>query len=301
MAVPAFSLLSGFFLAGHVDRPGWYRSAVSKRVRTLLVPFVIWSLIWVAYLFCRTVLSNAFCSRFVFTGFQRWMDSSAYLGLNPTQHPLLGPLWYVRGLLFLVVLCPVFVRMLSRCKWLVLVCALLACLFRPGYLDCAGNISYTLYFFFGFSGLFCFLVGISIRLGYIKMPGRALMIIIGCLGAGIICASNALSSMHFMGASDRIALVRALCEFNNVPFLFCLVWVLIPSRRWPSWLTSMSFPIYLVHWFVMNLHNHLFVDRIETFGQLFFKAGFMVLGSLGIVAILRLLPRKAYEVLFGGR
>lgn len=42
VAVPYFFFASGFFMAGHLDDPLWYRKALSARVRTLLVPYIFW-------------------------------------------------------------------------------------------------------------------------------------------------------------------------------------------------------------------------------------------------------------------
>ena len=45
IAVPFFFVVSGFLLAGHFDEEKWWHHEVGKRVRTLVVPFLIWSLV----------------------------------------------------------------------------------------------------------------------------------------------------------------------------------------------------------------------------------------------------------------
>ena len=44
-AVPWFFFASGFFLARHFGESGWYKEAISVRMRTLVVPFVLWGII----------------------------------------------------------------------------------------------------------------------------------------------------------------------------------------------------------------------------------------------------------------
>ena len=38
-----FFWLSGFFLGRHQNEQGWWRSALVKRVSTLIVPYVLWN------------------------------------------------------------------------------------------------------------------------------------------------------------------------------------------------------------------------------------------------------------------
>jgi len=297
MAVPSFLLISGYLLAGRSDGPGWYRSVVSKRLKTLLVPFVLWSLLWVAYLFVRTVLLNAVGSQPLFDGLKPWMEKSSYLGLDPVAHPMLGPLWYVRTLLVLVAVSPILMWMLARGKWFVLACAFLVCVFRPENKLCTGNISYTIIYVFGFGYVFYFLAGMALRLGLVKVPGRGCRILLALCGIACICVYNVISGMQF----KNVEIVKKVMCALNFPPLFCLLWVVVSQRKWPMWLTGMSFPIYLVHWFALDLHRRLFFARFDTLGQLLFRYAWMVLLSAAIVAVLRLLPKKANEVLFGGR
>ncbi len=46
IAVPFFFLASGFFLSKHINEIGWYKNAVTKRIRTLILPFLVWNILW---------------------------------------------------------------------------------------------------------------------------------------------------------------------------------------------------------------------------------------------------------------
>jgi len=48
IALPWFFLASGFFLAKHIGEANWYKIAIIKRLRSLVVPFYIWMLIYKA-------------------------------------------------------------------------------------------------------------------------------------------------------------------------------------------------------------------------------------------------------------
>ena len=44
-------MASGSFLAGHMGKPGWYPREMKKRFRTLLLPYVLWPLLFAV---CQT-------------------------------------------------------------------------------------------------------------------------------------------------------------------------------------------------------------------------------------------------------
>lgn len=98
---------------------------------------------------------------------------------------------------------------------------------------------------------------------------------------------------------------QALLGKFSIPFLMVATWHFISARRWPLWLTSCSFPIFLMH--------KLFFPYVELVFRCIHVGGHfpsllptvkMVVGFGGsIVAanVLRLLFPKMAHVLFGGR
>ena len=58
IAVPFFCICSGFFLARHFSDKGWYYSQVGKRVRTLIVPYLIWSVIFYLFVYSLFLISK---------------------------------------------------------------------------------------------------------------------------------------------------------------------------------------------------------------------------------------------------
>ncbi|MBQ3635519.1 MAG: acyltransferase family protein [Bacteroidales bacterium] len=128
-AVPTFFLLSGllFFRRLEVWDSSVYRSKLLSRFRSLLVPYLLWNVLffifslpqWLQSGECSSVL-DAFTSC---GGLRLFWDSSvsdvarlSWFG-TPAPHfntPLLGPLWFIRDLMVLVLLAPVILFALRR-------------------------------------------------------------------------------------------------------------------------------------------------------------------------------------------
>ena len=108
IAVPWFFLASGFFLAGRVEEDGWYSKAIHKRIRTLLVPFVIWAMIGLAFNWCMWYgIQKAGYT----CGVQNPMDDGLLMGLIrvlgfDANRMNIGPIWYLRMLFLLVIISP---------------------------------------------------------------------------------------------------------------------------------------------------------------------------------------------------
>ena len=60
IAVPFFFVVSGYFLAAHFDEDGWWKRENQKRIRTLIVPFMFWSLIYYAFISAVTICRNLY-------------------------------------------------------------------------------------------------------------------------------------------------------------------------------------------------------------------------------------------------
>ena len=91
--VSFFFVLSGFFLAKSLGK-GWYKKAVLKRLRTLALPYLLWCMI-------------GWCV-FGRIGSGRFLDVIGF-----THHlPILASLWYIKILLILILLSPLFIAVI---------------------------------------------------------------------------------------------------------------------------------------------------------------------------------------------
>ena len=57
MAVPFFFVVSGFFIAVHLNEEGWWLQCVHKRLKTVGVPYLFWS--FVEFMFVLLLISIA--------------------------------------------------------------------------------------------------------------------------------------------------------------------------------------------------------------------------------------------------
>lgn len=98
IAVPFFFVFAGYWLAGHVQDKGWWWREPLKRLKTLLLPFVVLNMIW----FVTTTDSWTLCS------------FAKALGLVRGEYPALPQLWFVLRLFGLVVVAPVFYYIVKK-------------------------------------------------------------------------------------------------------------------------------------------------------------------------------------------
>lgn len=121
IAVPFFFVCSGYFLCRHYVNGSVvavWRVEMRKRVKSLLVPFVIWSIIGICLyqLLPARIVANLAHGRDLFANFpDGWRFWARGFGIYPYAHPLVVPLWYVRSLLIFVVLSPILFKLIE--KW----------------------------------------------------------------------------------------------------------------------------------------------------------------------------------------
>ena len=165
LAVPFFFAMSGYFLATHVDERGWYARALSKRVRTLLVPLFAWCVIWMLFTIPIALILNVRAGRDLSVNILTGWGMLRYLALDVTRTPALGPLWYVRCLLFFVIVSPAIVWLIRRSGFFVLM--VLGCVYYA-YSAMGTNFSFLSY---GFSleGVFGFSAGLFLRMKQVSL------------------------------------------------------------------------------------------------------------------------------------
>ena len=147
-AVPVFFVISGymFFCSIKEFSPSVYKTKLQRRIRSLLIPYLIWNAlalleIWIKHLpVCASLFPRAqglnidflFCIQ----AFWSFPDGSC---------PIYYPFWYIRDLMVMVVLSPVFYWILKKIKvlWLVV---LLVLMFLS--INMPSGLSFSSMFFF---------------------------------------------------------------------------------------------------------------------------------------------------------
>ena len=296
VAVPFFFICSGYFLGRHCEEDGWWVRGCAKRIRTLLVPFILWSAVYAGIEVGVIVLANAVHSRTLFanvpTELHYWMR---VMGLHLYAFPLLVPLWYVRTLLIFVIVSPLIKAFVWRWGWGALLVAYLIALAAPMLPNGVwGGFFGT---FFSLRGLFYFMVGMWIA----SVQGKHLML------------SNKYSAKWFLLVGLVMVGVSAFCVFKFgpkssywtrlvfVPPLLIGFWGVVPVHTLPRFITEASFPMYLLHVPVMYVGGLFFSWHTETMLGWWMKYVFALAGSVFVCWVMkRFFPRIA-SVAFGGR
>lgn len=123
VAVPFFFVASGYFVSRdylRTDADVWtvWRKICRRRIRTLVLPFWIWNVLYAPCLIGCSVASDVVAGRAVRD--VPWVDLlGAVSGFDIVHDPVLFPLWYVRALFVFVLLSPVVVMAVRRLGWVV--------------------------------------------------------------------------------------------------------------------------------------------------------------------------------------
>lgn len=287
IAVPFFFLISGFFVVAHYPQSGWYKAAVLKRLKTLLIPYVILNIVWLVYGIC---VNSAL-------GFAHHdiCDILTYiraLGLDLMVTPQVGPLWYVRSLILFLPVVPLLVSVMrqSRFSWLLL--GVLFLLY--GIVDFLKP-----YLPFG-SGFWSF--GVSLKgLAYF---GLGIWLCVGRHYLAVPTAVNLRMGVPLI----LVGLVVMEClpiRFLGVALALVGIWSVVPTWAFPSWLVRNTFALYVFHDMVFA-HLKVLIGH-GRFSFVYSIPGFIIMAiiSVGISIVgsevLRRKTPRLTRLLLGGR
>lgn len=297
LAVPIFFFVSGFLMGQRVDDAGWYFTVLRKRFKTLVIPYFAMNTLMIPLLFVYHNLLNVGNWPAGGMGLD-WYTIVRVYGLSWNFHPACGGLWYVRCLIFFIVLSPVLLYIIKlgwKATWLLLSLEMIAFIL-------AGNLIHDdflqaiFYSFFNIRGLFLFTLGIvCARDDGIMSLGRKLRwrLILSALLVIVLSA--------FIGNFYGIASIIKWAAFLLGFFLIA------PEKVvFPSWVVQSCFAIYVIHSSVYAGYCML----MRRFGVTLLSENVfcslipfvLMLGiCFGITWVVRNYTPRLGQILFGGR
>ena len=296
--VACFFLISGylFFLTYRPTLQG-VLSKFKNRVNTLLIPFVIWNLIYLAYSIFSWYLhvrGNGYAS---FWEHDSLKDLPLYALVYEAlwERPACGALWYIRELMLLVLLSPLLFEILRTRYWRVFV----------AFLGILWLVPITHSFHLtegGCGGLFLYTFG-----GGISIHEKDFLTLLSCKYLSlvfVIVAMIDILTRHnelYMWVHTLTIIVAMVWIFH---LAFCAIKRGLTAKRW---MTQSSFFIYAIHQMLIGVSCQLYITVIEPITcnkqvLLWFLVTTTVIGaSIGASEIVRKTTPRLHRIITGGR
>lgn len=287
-----FFWLSGYFLGRHLEEHHWWQSAIVKRISTLVVPYCLWCMIFLV-IHVVSGLPHA-------TG---WKGFDQLFGVMLGSEPECGVMWYIKTLCLFILVSPLFVWLLKKCRSLPSRIALmLGCIGVYVVLKVLGisDANYKVLANGGFRllGFLFFCGGLWLSRLDLKRSWREPI--------NAHPKLIAFSALFVWTMSAVWAHFHPLCyEVNIFVSSVCLFVIACAVKRLPAVLTRNAFFIYGSH---MVMQRYLGLHAFPNWGNGAFPI-FMYVGltigvtalAIGISEITRRVVPSFYAPLVGGR
>lgn len=296
-AVPFFFLGSGFWYAkgNSRRRMGGYGHLLKKKVNTLLVPYVLWSVLG-AFLSMPVILFNnhvrglPLLSRTFLGQHGIWAKIDHLIGITTSGPSGNLALWFLRTLIFLFIFTPLWNLMLRYLgKWGLLVLGMFLAVL-------SGDFKIP-YIHLQLSAIGWFMAGMALtRTDILAKSWKSMWILLPC-GAVYV----------FLGVYMAL---RHQLPFNLIPvFGFAFFWALydfLPAVSWPGTLLKSTFWVYCMHGSIMGyfLAGGVFLlgkTNVTTFFIMLLSPFLALAFCLACRAVLLCCFPAVYEILNGGR
>lgn len=297
VAVPFFFCAAGFWLAGHFQDKGWWKQAVSSRIKSLLIPYLVLNAIWTVWMLMYGGIGSLAGNGGILHKF------CAAFGWVRGEYPALPHLWFMWRLFLLVLVSPLCWWIIKRGKRVAYTTAAIIYFLlagRAGYIAYAGAEVPAILMPFKYIippvGLVGFMVGTTMRwygVPQIKRRVGAVLMIAGF--AGLLAAHTVVN-----GAIAKIGLF-----YVGMPMFLLGVWACMPPITAPKWIVRNTFAIYIFHWIIFWGADHIATalgcrEGLNTIGGYLVLPGLAIILSCALAELLKKSPILG-RLFLGGR
>lgn len=289
-SVPLLSVVSGFLLASSLSTARLWKTAIAKRIRSLLIPLVLWNAISLAW---SAIVSGQAAPQ----GVLGW--SNALVGV--TSFPALDPLHFLRDLFLCALAAPLLAQVLRRVGWWAPAALMVLCLGgwqRPLILSD--------------SILPFFTAGLGLGLGLLQArPPKAWIIILAGLTTPAVAAALVVAQTKDAGPYiDAVSQMMLFAQRIAGAALFWLVATRLAKAPFGALLTKaepVAFLVFCSHPFVIAgawaLYKMMGFDLVSPAYVVFAAAAPFVCfaAAILIAAVGRRLAPWPLAVLTGGK
>lgn len=289
-AVPLYFIISGALFFRDYDNHK-YLEKIKKRIKTLLIPYLIWNFVWMLF---EIATSYSFISNF-FLGREKFVLSFLSVLEAILHYKCNGVFWFIFALMFFILISPVIDKLVCNRYIGIASTFVLAVL-------CQFNIGLPKTIFFSQSSIVYYLIGAIIGKHYFHGFCKKSSLITQIISAIILLASAVL--FYFSEGIDTyprfiFILIPCAWAFWNVADLFVYV---LPS--FPIY--NDSFAIYAMHYNVSACIAKLLYIALPKTGWMalpnFILTLVITLGTIRLFCyVVKKISPQLYGLLTGGR
>lgn len=301
IAVPTFFAISGFLMAGHFGENGWWRRELCKRLRSLLIPYVIWNSFYLllASLFVAVGIEgfSSSADKCADLSLQSWIRA---FGVTYPWECRLCSMWYVRCLIGVAFVAPIFVWVRNFSRGAITLAAMFIASFCLSLVySRRDSLEPTVFFLFGWVRCILFFsAGAYLRWHGDKIVnwiGNSRIEKLGCFlfAMGVVLF---VCSVWLFSVKGLVAMVAMLLVMGGM-------WMSFPDWHWPKWLTASAFPVFCLHYLFLNVWNLIGFRDVCADGVIehFVGVAMIVISSISLAVVIRKLMPSVAAFIFGGR
>ena len=277
IAVPLFFVCSGFLFFYKTSDFSFniYLNKLKKRVKSLLIPFLIWNVLFI--IFREEVVVKDWLRAF---------------GANCNHHPVNYPLWFIGDLMLTSILSPIIYWLIKRLK--IVFPLILGVLWLFSSSICW---KFEAFFFFSLGAFF------SINKKCFADLVKPHLLVLGVIYLLLVITTFCVKDFDFWIYIRRISVVIGM------GFVVSLVAKFIANGKWKEnkFLTTSSFFLYLHHAILLPLYKKVLITIIPPTCDAnmiilyFLWAILTIIIGLGLYYIIKRLLPKTTLFLMGGR